>query len=126
VYQLVVLINGGSASASEVLAGAIKDTNSGILIGEKSYGKALVQVLIEMRGKDAIKLTTAKYLTPNKHDIQAKGIEPDLEVIWENEDRRGSSIKESVRSFKKTNRAINIGLFGRRGSKCFLFLIFYL
>jgi carboxyl-terminal processing protease len=101
---LVVLINGGSASASEVLAGAIKDTNSGILIGEKSYGKALVQVLIEMRGKDAIKLTTAKYLTPNKHDIQAKGIEPDLEVIWENEDREDSQLKKALEVLKKQIR----------------------
>lgn len=77
---LVVLINNGSASASEVLAGAIKDTETGVLVGEKTFGKALVQVLIELRGKDAIKLTTAKYLTPKQHDIQAKGIIPDIEV----------------------------------------------
>jgi carboxyl-terminal processing protease len=98
---VVVLINGGSASASEVLAGAIKDTNSGILIGEKSYGKALVQVLIEMRGKDAVKLTTAKYLTPNKHDIQAKGIKPDLEVIWEDEEREDPQLKKALEVLQK-------------------------
>lgn len=98
---LVVLINGGSASASEVLAGAIKDTNSGILIGEKSFGKALVQVLIEMKGQDALKLTTAKYLTPNKHDIQAKGIEPDLEVILRNEDQEDIQLKKALEVLQK-------------------------
>ncbi|MDD2212220.1 MAG: S41 family peptidase [Clostridia bacterium] len=98
---LVVLINGGSASASEVLAGAIKDTNSGILIGEKSFGKALVQVLIEMKGQDALKLTTAKYLTPNKHDIQAKGIEPNLEVILKNEDQEDTQLKKALEILQK-------------------------
>jgi len=98
---LVVLINEGSASASEVLAGAIKDTNSGILIGEKSYGKALVQVLIEMRGKDAIKLTTAKYLTPNKNDIQAKGIEPDIKVSLTAEAEEDTQLKKALDVLEK-------------------------
>ena len=61
---LVVLINEGSASASEVLAGAIKDTNSGILIGEKTYGKALVQVLIQMRGKRCFEIDYCKIFNP--------------------------------------------------------------
>jgi len=98
---LVVLINEGSASASEVLAGAIKDTNSGILIGEKSYGKALVQVLIEMRGKDAIKLTTAKYLTPNKNDIQAKGIEPDIKMSLTAEAEEDTQLKKALDVLEK-------------------------
>jgi len=93
---LVVLINGGSASASEVLAGAIKDTNSGVLIGEKTFGKALVQVLLPLSGGDAIKLTTAKYLTPNKHDIQAKGIEPDIEAILKAEDQEDVQLKKAL------------------------------
>lgn len=98
---LVVLINEGSASASEVLAGAIKDTNSGILIGEKSFGKALVQVLIEMRGKDALKLTSAKYLTPDKQDIQAKGIEPDIQVSLTIEDIEDTQLKKAVDVLEK-------------------------
>lgn len=98
---VVVLINEGSASASEVLAGAIKDTNSGILIGEKSFGKALVQVLIEMRGKDALKLTTAKYLTPNKHDIQTKGIEPDIEVVWGNVAEEDPQLQKALEVLEK-------------------------
>ena len=102
---LVVLINEGSASASEVLAGAIKDTNSGILIGEKTYGKALVQVLIQMRGKDALKLTTAKYLTPNKNDIQAKGIEPDIKVSLTAEDKEDTQLKKALDVLEKQLRS---------------------
>ena len=102
---LVVLINGGSASASEVLAGAIKDTDSGILIGEKTYGKALVQVLIEMRGKDALKLTTAKYLTPNKNDIQAKGIEPNIKVNLTAEDEEDTQLKKALDVLEKQLRS---------------------
>ncbi|NLO89859.1 MAG: S41 family peptidase [Clostridia bacterium] len=77
---LVVLVNEGSASASEIVAGAIKDSGSGILVGSKTFGKGLVQGLFEMRNGSALKLTTARYLTPNKHDIHKKGIEPHLEV----------------------------------------------
>ena len=93
---LVVLINGGSASASEVLAGAIKDLQTGILVGEKSFGKALVQVLVPMLGGDAVKLTTAKYLTPNKVDIQAEGIHPDIEVILTAKDQEDTQLKKAI------------------------------
>ena len=101
---LVVLINEGSASASEILAGAIKDTESGILIGEKTFGKALVQVLIEMRGKGALKLTTAKYLTPNKDDIQAKGIEPNIKVTLTAEDEEDTQLKKALDVLEKQLR----------------------
>lgn len=77
---LVVLVNKGSASASEIVAGAIKDRETGVIIGEKTFGKGLVQTVFELDGGAAVKLTTAKYLTPGKHDINRKGIEPDLEV----------------------------------------------
>lgn len=77
---LVVLINGGSASASEILAGAIKDTGVGTLIGTKTFGKGIVQSIYFLNEGAGLKLTTAKYLTPNKNDIHKKGIAPDLEV----------------------------------------------
>jgi len=78
---MVVLVNSGSASASEIVAGAIQDTGVGILVGEKTFGKGLVQTIFPIGEKAALKLTTAKYLTPNKQDINEKGIEPDVEVI---------------------------------------------
>lgn len=77
---LVVLINGGSASASEVLSGALKDTKVATLIGEKTFGKGIVQAIFPLGGGDGLKLTTSKYLTPNKIDIHEKGIEPDIVV----------------------------------------------
>lgn len=77
---LAVLINGGSASASEVLAGAIKDTQAGVLIGEKTFGKGIVQGIFTFNRGEGMKLTTSKYLTPNKTDIHEKGIEPDITV----------------------------------------------
>lgn len=77
---LVVLVNRGSASASEIMAGAIKDTGSGIIIGEKTFGKGLVQKVFSLQGGAALKLTTAKYLTPQKNDINGKGVEPDILV----------------------------------------------
>ncbi|MGI6685726.1 MAG: S41 family peptidase [Bacillota bacterium] len=78
---LVVLINKGSASASEILAGAIKDVKAGTLVGETSFGKGIVQSVFELGDGAALKITTAKYLTPNKNDIHKKGIEPDVKVI---------------------------------------------
>lgn len=77
---IVVLVDGGSASASEILTGAIKDTKSGIIVGEKTFGKGIVQSVIELKDKTAIKLTTSQYFTPNGINIHGKGIVPDVEV----------------------------------------------
>ncbi|MHB1418216.1 MAG: S41 family peptidase [Bacillota bacterium] len=77
---LVVLVNKGSASASEIVSGAIKDTRSGTIVGETTYGKGLVQTVFILNGGAAVKLTTAKYLTPAKIDINKKGIKPDVVV----------------------------------------------
>lgn len=77
---LAVLVNGGSASASEIVAGAVKDRKAGVIVGEKTFGKGLVQTVFPLQGGAAVKLTTAKYLTPAKNDINKKGIEPDVEV----------------------------------------------
>jgi len=77
---LVVLINGGSASASEIVAAAIKDHNRGVLIGTKSFGKGTVQSIIPLTNEGAIALTTAKYYTPSGESIEGKGIEPYLKV----------------------------------------------
>ncbi|CAD7838958.1 MAG: Carboxyl-terminal protease (EC 3.4.21.102) [Olavius algarvensis Gamma 3 endosymbiont] len=77
---LVVLINGGSASASEIVAGAVQDHKRGIIMGTKSFGKGSVQTIQELRNGSAVKLTTARYFTPKGRSIQAKGIEPDIQL----------------------------------------------
>lgn len=79
-YPIVVLINGGSASASEILAGALQDHKRAIVMGTQSFGKGSVQSIIPVRGDGAVKLTTALYYTPSGRSIQAKGIVPDVEV----------------------------------------------
>ena len=77
---LVVLINSGSASASEIVAGALKDHKRAIIMGNRSFGKGSVQSVIAMPGHGAIRLTTARYYTPSGVSIQSKGIVPDIEV----------------------------------------------
>ena len=79
-FPLVVLVNGGSASASEILAGAVKDSKRGILVGEKTFGKGSVQTLVGLPDGDGIKLTIAKYYTPSGVCIHGVGIEPDVKV----------------------------------------------
>ena len=79
-YPLVVLVNGGSASASEIVSGAVQDTGVGQLVGTKTYGKGSVQTLVRLDTSTAIKLTIAKYLTPNDRSINGIGIEPDVKV----------------------------------------------
>jgi len=82
---MCVLINGGSASASEVLAGAIKDHGKGILVGETSFGKGVVQTVLPLSDGSALKLTTAEYFTPSGKSIHKKGIIPDHVVKLETE-----------------------------------------
>ena len=77
---LVVLINGGSASASEIVAGALQDHKRGVLMGTDSFGKGSVQTVLPLNNDRALKLTTALYYTPNGRSIQAQGIAPDIEV----------------------------------------------
>ncbi len=80
-YPVIVLINGGSASASEIVAGALQDNGRALILGTTSFGKASVQTVIPLRGGYGIKYTIARYYTPNERSIQAKGIEPDIEVL---------------------------------------------
>ena len=77
---LVVLINSGSASASEIVAGALKDHKRAVVLGTRSFGKGSVQTVIPLPGHGAMRLTTARYYTPSGISIQAKGIAPDIEV----------------------------------------------
>lgn len=77
---VIVLINGGSASASEIVAGALQDHRRAIIMGTRSFGKGSVQTIIPLGAHGAMRLTTARYYTPSGRSIQAKGIEPDIEV----------------------------------------------
>ncbi len=79
-FKLVVLTNGGSASASEIMAGAIKDSKTGIIVGEKTYGKGTVQNTMRVSGGGGVKLTIANYLTPSGFSLDGIGIAPDIEV----------------------------------------------
>jgi len=85
---LVVLVNGGSASASEVLAGAVQDTGRGSLVGQQTFGKGIVQNIYELSDGTAIRLTIAKYFTPNGLSIHGVGLSPDFVVEMDDADTR--------------------------------------
>jgi carboxyl-terminal processing protease len=81
-YPLIVLVNEGSASASEIVAGAVQDNKRGILVGTKTFGKAAVQAVVPLKDRSAIKFTTAYYLTPSGKMIKGDGIKPDVIVEY--------------------------------------------
>ncbi|MBV5264720.1 S41 family peptidase [Pinisolibacter aquiterrae] len=98
---VVILINGGSASASEIVAGALQDHKRATLVGTRSFGKGSVQTIIPLGQNGAIRLTTARYYTPSGRSIQAKGIDPDIEVLQDTpEDLKGKDDTKGEASLK--------------------------
>ncbi|GAB6179400.1 S41 family peptidase [Desulfotomaculum defluvii] len=93
---LVVLVNKGSASASEILAGAIKDTKVGTLVGTKTFGKGIVQTVFPLESGAGLKLTTARYLTPNKNDIHKKGVTPDVVIEQEVDAEQDKQLETAI------------------------------
>lgn len=104
---IVLLINSGSASASEIVAGALQDHNRAIIIGTNSFGKGLVQTFTQINKRAAVKFTTAKYFTPHGRSINGKGIEPDIfienaKVEYAEREKKGSAFNESsIKSYLK-------------------------
>ena len=92
---MAVVINGGSASASEIVAGALKDHHRAVVIGTQSFGKGSVQTIMPVQGEGAIRLTTARYYTPSGRSIQALGVAPD--IIVEQRAARGGRRPRRIR-----------------------------
>jgi len=96
---LIVLINYGSASASEIVAGALKDHKRAILLGEQSYGKGSVQSIIPLKNKGAIRLTISKYYLPSGKSISEVGVVPDIEIVEETDDFKINSESDNQLKF---------------------------
>jgi carboxyl-terminal processing protease len=92
---MVVLVNGGSASASEIVAGALQDHHRAVIMGQQSFGKGSVQTILPLGNNTAIKLTTARYYTPSGRSIQAKGITPDIPLEEANDKTAALSLREA-------------------------------
>lgn len=99
-YNVLILINGGSASASEILAGALRDNRGIKLVGEKSFGKGTIQEPVEIPGGSGLHVTTAKWLTPDGTWVHEKGLTPDTEIIPKDTDKEDVILQEAVNLFK--------------------------
>ena len=106
--KMVVLVNEGSASASEILAGAIRDLDRAKIIGKKTYGKGVVQNVMSLPGGDGLKLTTSEYFTPSGKSINKKGIVPDIEVdLPDDVEGIGIDYKDTDTQLQKAIEVIN-------------------
>ena len=103
---MVVLVNGNSASASEIFAGAMKDTGKAELVGTTTFGKGIVQSVLPLSDGTAIKLTVAKYFTPAGHDIHEAGIEPDYVV--ELPDNKESAVNVKKEEDTQLDKAVDL------------------
>ena len=116
---VVVLINGGSASASEIVAGALRDNGRAKLLGTRTFGKGSVQTLVPLNNQNAaLKLTTARYYTPSGQTIHEKGIEPDYEVEFaapekDESENSNQSIKETILEDNQVQAALELLKYGK-------------
>lgn len=113
-YPIVILVNGGSASASEILAGALKDYDKAILVGTQTFGKGSVQSVMELEDGSALKITIAKYYTPAGTSIQGLGITPNVVVEEGGEEEKGDLQKDAAISYLKDEAKYNKALQGMR------------
>ncbi len=100
-FPLAVLINGGTASAAEIIAAAISENGAGVLVGSRSFGKGLVQTVFSLTGGTAVKLTTASYLTPLGKDLNGVGLEPDIKVPDSNFPGEDNSLRRAWEHLQK-------------------------